>query len=111
MPIGSGAVGGPGVLAIPGDRFLRTRTFRSPPFSTKNPTITGVTKDSGGSAVAAASVKLFRTSNDELVSSTMSDGSGNYTLVATGSGPFYATAYKAGVPDIMGTTVNTLIGV
>lgn len=110
MPIASGQMGRPGVLALPGDRFLRGHPFRSRPFSTKNPTVSGVTQDSSGAPLGSCVVRLLRTSNDELVSTSTSDGSGNYALIAIGSGPFYVVAYKAGATDVSGTTVNTLIG-
>jgi hypothetical protein len=44
------------------------------------------------------------------VDQSVSDGSGNYSLICAGSGTFYVVAYKAGGPDVAGTTVNTLIG-
>jgi hypothetical protein len=112
MPIANGAKGRPAVFGIPGDRFLQARTFRSTPFSTRGPaTVTGVTKDSTGASLAACTVTLFCTNNNAPQSSTVSDGSGNYTLTANVSGPYYVVAYKAGAPDVEGTTVNTLVGV
>lgn len=111
MPIAKGQNGRPGVFAIPGDRFLASRTFRSAPFSTKNETLSGVTKDSTGSALGACVVQLFRTPSDALVSEITSDASGNYNFDNPGSGPFYIVAYKAGAPDVAGTTVNTLVAV
>lgn len=83
-------------------------TFRSPKFSTINPRITGVTKDSNGAALASCVVQLFRTVDDVFMFESVSDGAGNYELTALGSGPFYIVAYKAGAPDVAGTTVNTL---
>lgn len=126
MPIalgGQGArrrVGGPGVLAIPGKRFgagrpnvvgywwLSSRPFRSVPFSTANTTIFGVTKDSTGTALGSCRVELFQTGGDIPTRVTTSDALGNYKFDNPGSGPFYIVAYKTGVPDVAGTTVNTL---
>lgn len=71
-------------------------------------TIEGYTKDSTCAALGGCVVKLFLTSDDSLVGSTTSDGSGFYQFSNPGSGPFYAVAYKAGSPDVAGTTVNTL---
>jgi hypothetical protein len=57
-------------------------------------------------------VDLFRTGGDIFVNTTTSDGSGNFTIVTpNNSGTFYLVAYKAGSPDVAGTTVNTLTAV
>ncbi len=73
--------------------------------------ISGVTKDSTGAALAGVTVKLYRTSDDALMATTTSDGSGNYSFANVGLGEaYYVTAYKAGSPDVAGTTVNTLVG-
>jgi len=72
--------------------------------------ITGVTRDSTGAALAACVVDLFRTMDDSVAGRTTSDGSGNYKIEATPSLTHYAVAYKAGSPDVAGTTVNTLVG-
>lgn len=108
MPIAAGALGLPGVLAIPNRRFLLGEPFRSVPFSSQNDFITGVTRDSTGVVLAGCTVDLFRTPNDACVASTVSDQSGNYSFANPGSGPFFLVAYKAGSPDVAGTTVNTV---
>ena len=111
MPIATGQRGRPGAQALPGDRFLRTRPFRSPPLSTKNETISGVTRDSAGAALGACIVQLFRTPSDSAAQEIISDASGNFSFDNPGSGPFYIVAYKAGAPDLAGTTVNTIVAV
>jgi hypothetical protein len=72
--------------------------------------ITGITRDQFGSPVGACTVKLFRTSTDELVSQVISDANGVY-LITTPYHPdaHYLVVYKVGSPDIFGTTVNTII--
>jgi len=72
--------------------------------------ITGVTKDSTGAALGGCVVDLFRTVDDSVAGRTVSDASGNYTIYATPQLTHYAVAYKAGSPDVAGTTVNTLVG-
>lgn len=111
MPILNGQCGRPGALAIPGDRFLRTKPFRAPVLSTKNEAIGGVTRDADGAALGNCVVQLFRTPSDSLVVEKVSDASGNYLFENPGSGPFYVVAYKQGTPDTAGTTVNTLVAV
>lgn len=73
--------------------------------------ITGITRDSNGSALGACTVKLFRTSTDELVSRVTSDPTTGEYAITTPYYPdgHYMVVYKAGSPDVFGTTVNTLI--
>jgi hypothetical protein len=73
--------------------------------------ISGVTKDQNSAPLASCVVNLFLTSTNTLVATTTSDGGGNYTLTfsAAITGPFYVVAYKAGSPDVAGTSVNTLV--
>lgn len=73
--------------------------------------ISGVTRDVNGSPLGGVTVKMFRTSTDEMVGSVVSDPLGNYFVTS----PYYPDThyivmYKAGFPDVFGTTVNTLIG-
>lgn len=115
--------GSPGIVAIPGRKFGAARpnsanaltdsskSFRSNSFSTYNAAVTGATKDSTGAALGGVTVQLFRTLDDSFRSQIDSDGSGNYILYPDVTGPFYIVAYKAGSPDVAGTTVNTLLPV
>lgn len=74
--------------------------------------VIGVTRDVYGSPLGGVTVKLFRTSTDELVHNTVSDPSGNYAV----STPFYGeghyiVTYKTGAPDVFGSSPNNLTGV
>lgn len=95
-----------------GGKWNRSRSrggvFISPARFGSNPALSGVTKDSAGGLLGNCTVDLFVTGVDTFVASTVSDGSGNFTLLPTVSGPFYLVAYLAGAPDVAGTTVNTL---
>lgn len=90
------------------------RIFRRSLFGSSTPTqffISGVTKDSSGVPIGSCQVKLFRTSDDLLMRTTTSDPTtGTYSFDAVGSANMYVVAYKAGSPDVAGTTVNTLVG-
>jgi hypothetical protein len=71
----------------------------------------GVTKDSTGAALGTCAVDLFRTADDVVMDRTVSDASGNYEFrSASLSTAYYVVAYRAGAPDVAGTTVNTLVG-
>lgn len=72
-----------------------------------NNRITGVSRDATGAALGNCTVKVFRTADDVLVASTTSDGSGNWTAYPTQVGPYYFVEYKAGSPDVFGTSPNT----
>lgn len=73
--------------------------------------IIGVTRDSSGVALAACTVKLYRTIDDAFIYQTISDGSGNYIFDGVQQGfTYYVVAYLVGSPDTAGTTLNTLVG-
>ena len=84
-------------------------------------TISGVTKDSNGAALGGCTVEVYETVAEvnpnepkgRLVNSTVSDANGNYSIdvYAGPNATFRVQSYKAGAPDVAGTTVNTLIGV
>ena len=71
----------------------------------------GVTKDSTGAPLGNCEVDLFNSATDMVLDQTMSDANGNYDFrSASLTTQYYVVAYKAGSPDVAGTTVNTLIG-
>lgn len=72
--------------------------------------VDGVTRDANGAALASCLVKMMRTSDDEVIDSDTSDGSGNYSIIVSSGIDHYAVAYKDGTPDVAGTSVNTLQG-
>jgi len=84
--------------------------FRSPVMSGVNWSISGITKDSTGSVLGSCRVELYFTANDIPLSGIISDATtGAYTFnCSPNAGNYYAVAYKAGSPDVAGTTVNTL---
>lgn len=74
--------------------------------------ISGATLTGAGAALASCDVHLYRTADDTEVQQVTSDGSGVFTFdpVNNGNGPWYAVAYKAGAPDLAGTSKNILVG-
>lgn len=71
----------------------------------------GVTRDSTGSPLGGCVVQLFRTTDDLFIMEVTSDSTGNFLLQSWYSpDTHYIVAYKAGSPDVFGTTVNTLVG-
>lgn len=79
---------------------------------------TGVTRDVNGSVLGSCVVKLYKTSDspnagkDTLLYEVTSDATTGAFIVYTPFYPdtHYMVSYKAGSPDVEGTTVNTLIG-
>lgn len=80
--------------------------------SQANPSLSGVTRDSAGAVLVSCEVDAFVTGTDAKVATVTSDAvTGAFQLFVPVSGPFYLVAYKAGAPDVAGTTVNTLAAV
>jgi len=73
--------------------------------------IIGVTKDSTGIPVGGAIVDLFNTATDIKVATVTSEPDGAFSIGDPNAVACYIVAYKAGSPDVAGTTVNTLIGI
>lgn len=73
--------------------------------------VSGVTRDSHGAPLGSCTVNLFITGTDILTGTTTSDGSGNYTVYPTAAGPYYLVAYKAGSPDVAGTSTNDIVDI
>lgn len=82
-----------------------------PFFEERNYTITGITKDASGVALDNCTVKLYNTATDTLEQTVSSDASGNYSFVVDKTKAWYVVSYKAGSPDVTGSTVNTLAGI
>ena len=74
--------------------------------------VSGITRDIYGSPLGGVTVKIFKTSNDSLVSTIVSDANTGAYIVTTPYYPdtHYIVTYKAGSPDVFGTSPNTLIG-
>lgn len=73
--------------------------------------IKGVTYDANGAVLANAIVQGFVTATDTFVGEVTSNTDGTYILPTNNpsSAQHYVVAYKAGSPDVAGTTVNTLL--
>lgn len=71
----------------------------------------GVTRDVYGTLIPGATVRLFRTSDSLLVSTVISDPVTGVFMAPTPYWPdaHFLVASKSGVPDVAGTTVQTLV--
>ena len=72
----------------------------------------GVTRDSAGAVLGSAIVQGLVTATDVFlgqVTSHPTDGTYTLGMQVDKATPLYAVAYKAGSPDVAGTTVNTLL--
>jgi hypothetical protein len=74
--------------------------------------LVGITRDSSSAALGSVVVQAIRADGSSKDGSATSDTSGYYEIpVANPSGNYKVDAYKAGSPDVAGTTVNTLVPV
>lgn len=76
-----------------------------------NRTLSGVSRDASGAPLGNVRVLVFRTSDNAFIAETLSDASGNWSLVITVGGPFFLVEYLAGAPDVFGTSPNNLVPV
>lgn len=70
--------------------------------------IIGTTRDSGGSVLGNCIVQGFVTTGDVFVGEMTSDPAGYFEFPTQYTGAHYLVCYKAGSPDVAGTSVNTL---
>lgn len=70
--------------------------------------IIGTTRDSSGNPLGNCIVQGFQTSTDTFVGQVTSDTAGYFELPTSYSGNHYLVCYKAGSPDVAGTSANTL---
>lgn len=59
--------------------------------------------------MGACTVYAYRASDGSLVGQTISDGSGNYSIVMPTNASFFVVAFKAGGPDVFGASDNNLV--
>jgi hypothetical protein len=72
--------------------------------------VSGVTRDCGGAPLGSCLVKAFATSTNTFLGSTTSDAGGNYALTVPAGMNVYLVGYKAGAPDMAGTTRDDIQG-
>ena len=73
--------------------------------------ISGITKSSAGAVLGNCSLELFETATNRFMEAAVSNGDGVYFFKSPlRTKNYYVVAYKAGSPDVAGTTVNTLVG-
>lgn len=68
--------------------------------------LTGISRDNTGAVLGNCQVLVFRTNDKGLEIETVSDGSGNWSVLVSQSRTHFFVAYKAGAPDVFGTSLN-----
>lgn len=71
--------------------------------------LSGVSRDNVGVALGDCTVMVFSNVDRTLIAETTSDGSGFWSVPVVRGWPFFLVEYKAGSPDVAGTSVNTLV--
>jgi hypothetical protein len=89
------------------DEILKKTNDYDRMLGAQNMMLSGISRDAAGAALGGVTVNVFRTPDNTLVDSTVSDGSGNWSLLANTYGPFYFVEYKSGSPDVFGTSKNS----
>lgn len=84
-------------------RLRPRRVFKSPAMTGRFQA-SGVTRDGAGSAVAGVTVTLYAEGGGPLAW-MVSDGAGAYLFDYVGVGSVFVRAWKAGSPDLAGTTL------
>jgi hypothetical protein len=114
----SGFVNGwwPGIggMDASGNEWLVPVAFDQPEIvsgATSRYGFSGVTRDAYGTVITGATVRLFRTSDSLLVDSVTSNAVTGAFVITTPYWPdaHFIVASKSGVPDLAGTTVQTLV--
>lgn len=100
----------PQVPFTPGPGSVQGFTPNIPIFEERNFIISGVTRDATGAALGNCIVMLFNQATKALEQTVTSDASGNYSFTVDKTASYFDVAYKAGSPDVFGTTANTLTG-
>ena len=115
----TGAVAGGSQAINRGQTSMGVDRYRQPRQQPPRYTISGITKDSTGAVLGNCTIEVFEkipgNANEpkgRLVGMTTSDANGNYRVdvYSAVNATFQVDAYKAGSPDVAGTTLNTLIG-
>lgn len=83
------------------DRLVYDRELNTTQYS-----FSGVSRDSAGAILATCQVNVVRTADKVLEVQTVSDGSGNWSVFVTQPRHYFFVEYKAGVPDVFGTSLD-----
>ena len=73
-----------------------------------NNRMVGTSYDNTGTALGGCTVKVFTTVDNLLVATTTSDAFGNWVVYPSAQGPYYIVEYRAGPPNVFGTSDITL---
>jgi hypothetical protein len=73
--------------------------------------VSGLIYDENNNPVSGATVKLFNTSTGVLVDTQTTASDGSYRCGDPNAVACFLVVYKAGSPDISGTSLNTVLGV
>lgn len=71
--------------------------------------LSGVTRDATEATLGSCQVMIFSTVDKLFIGETTSDGSGAWSMWVTLGWPFFRVVYKAGAPDVAGTSRNDIV--
>lgn len=70
----------------------------------------GTSRDQYGSPLGGCTIICYRTTDRSFVSEVVSNADGSFFVNTFYPDQHFLVFYKAGFPDVFGTTVNTLVG-
>jgi hypothetical protein len=94
------------VTALP--KFKKPGVVQPRPTVTR-PRFSGFSLTNIGGVLAGCDVVLYRTDTDAVVTRFTTGADGSWLMNSNNSGAHYLVAYKAGSPDVAGTTLDTLL--
>jgi len=95
-------------------RIVNPKVVHSLPLPARTASISGLTKDNTGAVLGNCVVELYLTATNEALAQTTSDANGVFyfqNVARFSPATHYLVAYKAGSPDVAGTTLNTLTAI
>lgn len=109
---GGGRFNGDGAIAFEQLQAVQWGAYDQASGAASRYAFAGYTRDAMGTIIPGVTVKVFRTSDDSLQGTSISDTLG-FFFVNTLHYPdaHYLVAHKTATPDVDGVSVNTLIGI
>lgn len=82
----------------------------TPTYHERNFTLSGTTLDSNGGILGNVTVKLFNSATNVNEQTMISSAFGAYSFTVDKTQSYFTVDYKAGPPDVYGSSPNTLVG-
>jgi hypothetical protein len=105
LVVATSSMRGSAELRLPPLKKPKVVSARPPP---TRPRFSGFSLTNIGGVLSGCDVVLYRTDTDAVVTRFTTGADGSWLMNSNNSGTHYLVAYKAGSPDVAGTTLDTL---